>query len=202
MHDRLLTTSRKELLRGGDDGTFRELLHDYFAFAQNLEAARIKFAAHIGLSATQYMILIAIAHGSPEKPLGINQIAKRLHLSGAFVTIEVNRLVAEDLVEKKPHPTDGRRVQLFATRNGIDRLVRLATFQRPVNDALFRNLSADEFGQLAHILARLADNGHAAIKLADHLESTMDGQLPFPLRKDEAASELTESDPGGKTVPR
>lgn len=203
MLDRLLTTSRTELLRDGEDGAFRELLHDYFAFAQNLEEARIKFAAHIGLSATQYMILIAIAHGSPEKPLGINQIAKRLHLSGAFVTIEVNKLVAEGLVDKKPHPTDGRRVQLFTTRTGIDRLGRLAAFQRPVNDALFDGLSAEEFRQLAGILARLADNGHPAIKLADHLESAMDGQLPFALRKDESARELAESeagDSGGKKV--
>lgn len=205
MLDRLLTTSRTALLHDGEDGDFREFLHDYFAFAQNLEDARIKFASHIGLSATQYMILIAIAHGSPEKALGINQVAERLHLSGAFVTIEVSKLVAEGLVDKKPHPTDGRRVQLFATRIGIDRLVRLAAFQRPVNDALFDGLSTDEFKQLAGILARLADNGRAAIKLADHLESKAKGQCLFVLYEHELGAEFTESDagdPGGQKAHR
>jgi len=174
--DRLLTISRKEFLSNGSDAAFRELLHGYFAFAQNLEEARIKFASHIGLSATQYMTLIAIAHSAPERPLGINQLARRLHLSGAFVTTEVNKLVAEGLVEKKLHPTDGRRVQLYATQAGVDRLVRLAAFQRPVNDALFGGLSRAEFEQFAKILARLADNGDAAIKLAEHLESIMEDQ--------------------------
>ena len=179
MEIRLLTTSREQLLKNGEDKKFRELLHDFFAFAQSLEKARSKFATHIGLTATQYMILIAIAHSPPEKALGINQIAKRLRLSGAFVTIEVNKLVEDGLVKKKPHPSDGRRVQLFATRNGTERLASLAAFQRPVNDALFAELSRTDFDRLASIIARLAENGDAANNLADHLENIMGNNARF-----------------------
>jgi len=133
-----------------------------------------------------------VAHTPESEPVGINQIADRLHLSGAFVTIEVNKLVAEGLVDKRGHPDDGRRVQLFVTKEGVDRLTRLAAFQRPVNDALFGMLSREEFRVLSRLLGRLADNGDAAVKLASHLEATMVADMrpapetrPKPNRKRE-----------------
>src|SRR4051812_20096889 len=112
VHDALLTASKPELLDKDGDSTLRGLLYDYFAFGRSLEAARAKFANYVDLSPTQYLILIAIAHSNPDEPMGINQLATRLHLSGAFITNEVNKLVSDDLIAKSVHPADGRRVQL------------------------------------------------------------------------------------------
>jgi len=47
--------------------------------------------------------------------MGINALADRLRLSGAFITNEVNKLVSDGLIEKSTHPSDGRRVQLAVT---------------------------------------------------------------------------------------
>lgn len=172
--DVLLTASKPELLDGNSDRTLRGLLYDYFAFGRSLEAARAQFASYVDLSPTQYLILIAVAHSTDKEPMGINRIATRLYLSGAFVTIEVNKLVSSGLIEKSVHPNDGRRVQLTATREGLDRLKRLAAFQRPVNDALFGSLSREEFKLLSQLLARLAAGGDHAVKLAEHLAGTID----------------------------
>ncbi|MBN8977769.1 MAG: winged helix-turn-helix transcriptional regulator [Rhizobiales bacterium] len=174
MQSPLLTTSRPELLDDSGDQTFRELLYAYFAFGRSLDAARAKFAGYADLSTTQYLILIAVMHSRQDEPLGINQLAERLYLSGAFVTIEVNKLVSDGLIEKTTHAGDRRRVQLAVTPAGIERLTRLAAFQRPVNDALFRTLSRDEFKQLLQLLNRLAADGDQAIKLASHIERTLD----------------------------
>ena len=173
MDSPLLTTSRPELLDDGGDQTFRELLYAYFAFGRSLDAARAKFAGYAGLSTTQYLILIAVMHSRQDEPLGINQLAERLYLSGAFVTIEVSKLVTDGLIEKTTHASDRRRVQLAVTPAGIERLTRLAAFQRPVNDALFGTLSRAEFKQLLHLLNRLAADGDQAIKLASHIERTL-----------------------------
>jgi DNA-binding MarR family transcriptional regulator len=181
----LLTTSRPELLEDGGDQTFRELLYAYFAFGRSLDAARAKFAGYVDLSTTQYLILIAVMHSRRDEPLGINQLAERLYLSGAFVTIEVNKLVLDGLIEKTTHSGDRRRVQLAVTPAGIERLTRLAAFQRPVNDALFRTLSRDEFKQLLQLLNRLAADGDQAIRLASHIERTL------RLNDDEPASTTT-----------
>ncbi len=122
--------------------------------------------------------------------MGINQIATRLYLSGAFVTIEVNKLVSSGLIEKSTHPSDGRRVQLTVTREGVSRLTRLAAFQRPINDALFGTLTRDEFRVLSQLLSRLAAGGDHAVKLAEHIAATIHPDASL------------ESAPAAKALPR
>lgn len=173
MQDGSLTTSKPELLSEGHDGEFRAMLYGFFAFSHSLETARAKFARHIGLSSTQYLVLIEASRAPQAKKLGISQIAKRLRLSGAFVTIEVNKLVAEGLVEKLVPPTDGRRVLITVTKAGHDRLAGLAALQRPVNDALFEGVSREEFQLLSGLLSRLAANGDYALKLAEQIEAAL-----------------------------
>lgn len=173
VRDALLTASKPELLDKDGDRTLRGLLYDYFAFGRSLDAARARFASYVDLSPTQYLILIAIKNSTAEEPMGVNQVAERLYLSGAFVTNEINKLVSDGLIEKSPHPIDGRRVQLALTRNGVDRLVRLAALQRPVNDALFGMLTREEFEMLSQLLSRLALNADSALKLAEHVQSTL-----------------------------
>jgi DNA-binding MarR family transcriptional regulator len=171
--DALLTASKPELLDRDGDSTLRGLLYDYFAFGRSLEAAREIFASFAALSPTQYLILIAIKNSTAEEPMGVNQVAERLYLSGAFVTNEINKLVSEGLIEKSPHPDDGRRVQLSLTQHGVGRLIRLAALQRPVNDALFGMLTREEFKVLSQLLSRLASNADSALKLAEHVQATL-----------------------------
>jgi len=171
--DALLTASKAELLDKDGDRTLRGLLYDFFAFGRSLEAARAKFASYVGLSPTQYLIMIAIRNSTSDEPMGINQLAARLRLSGAFVTNEVNKLVSDDLLEKSTHPSDGRRVQLAATEKGFSLLTRLAAVQRPVNDALFGMLARDEFRLLSQLLARLAADGDRAVGFVDYFEASI-----------------------------
>ena len=171
--DALLTASRPELLDKDGDRTLRGLLYDYFAFGRSLEAARETFAGFAGLSPTQYLILIAIKNSTAQEPMGVNQVAERLYLSGAFVTNEINKLVSDGLIEKSPHPEDGRRVHLGLTQQGANCLVRLAALQRPVNDALFGMLTREEFKMLSQLLSRLASNADSALKLAEHVRARL-----------------------------
>jgi DNA-binding MarR family transcriptional regulator len=171
--DALLTASKPELLDKDGDRTLRSLLYDFFAFGRSLEAARAKFASYVGLSPTQYLILTAIKNSTLDEPMGINQLATQLRLSGAFITNEVNKLVSEGLIEKSTHPSDGRRVQLTATGQGFSLLTRLAAFQRPVNDALFGMLTRDEFRLLSQLLGRLAADGDRAVTFAEYFEASI-----------------------------
>lgn len=164
-----LTVTRSELLSGDGDLEFRAMLYDFFAFGGALEQARSHFANFAEMSAAQYLSLIVIARSPAGEPVGVNHVADRLRLSGAFATIEINKLVREGLVEKKPHPSDRRRVQLFATQLGKQKLERLAAIQRPVNDALFETLTRDEFTQLKTIMSRLAQGAPRALQLAKYL---------------------------------
>ncbi|MGY3149518.1 DNA-binding MarR family transcriptional regulator [Bradyrhizobium sp. USDA 3397] len=180
MTDALLTASKPELLDKEGDRTLRGLLYDYFAFGRSLEACREIFAGFVDLSPTQYLILIAIKNSTAEEPMGVNQVAERLYLSGAFVTNEINKLVSDGFLEKTPHPEDGRRVQLALTQRGMSLLIRLAALQRPVNDALFGMLTREEFKMLGQLLSRLASNADSALKLAVHMQATLKSQEEQP----------------------
>ncbi|MCC6140749.1 MAG: MarR family transcriptional regulator [Nitrospira sp.] len=167
-----MTVTRSVLLEEGSDTRFRDLLHAIFAFSSQLEAARARFAAFIGLSPAQYMILIAIARLAPQEA-GVAQIADRVYLSPAFVTIEINKLVKMGLVIKTPHPSDGRRVVLCTSSQGDQRLAALAEYQRPVNDALFAPLKRQDFVALHRVMTALSAGGDHALAVADFV----DGQL-------------------------
>ena len=174
MSEALLTASKPELLDRDGDRTLRGLLYDFFAFGRSLEAARGKFASYVGLSPTQYLIMIAIRNSkTADEPMGINQIAAWLRLSGAFITNEVNKLVSDGFVEKSAHPSDARRVLLSATDQGFNLMTQLAAFQRPVNDALFGMLTREEFRLLSQLLGRLAAESERAVAMAAYVEASL-----------------------------
>src|SRR5918996_568385 len=108
-----LTVSRPTLLRRGSDAQFRQLIHDLIAYGHRLDACRDAFAAIIGVSGVQYEILMLVSRADG---VSVGEVAARLHRSGAFITIEANKLAAEGILEKAADPSDGRKV-LLATNS-------------------------------------------------------------------------------------
>jgi DNA-binding MarR family transcriptional regulator len=163
---RNLTVSRPELLAGGSDQCFRQFVHDMLAFAARIQEVRSRLGQVIGLAGQKYTVLIAIAHlQDQDGGVGINEIAQHLHLSGAFVTIETNSLIKAGLVVKRTNPQDRRRVLLTITPKAAKLLDRLTTVQAPVNDALFRCLSAEDFTSLRQTVSQLVETGDEALQL-------------------------------------
>ncbi len=160
-----LTVSKPELLVHGDDQLFRQVIHDSLAFSARLQEIRNRLGETIGLTGPAYSIIIAIDHLATDGEVGVSRLSEHLHLSGAFVTIEVSKLVKSGLVAKAPHPDDGRRVLLSVTAKGLELLDELAETQRPVNDAIFDNLSAAQFQAFADIIASLVGGAKEALAL-------------------------------------
>lgn len=183
------TVSRPALLIDGSDKVFRQMVHDTLAFTARIQEVRSRFGQFLGLPGTQYTILMAIAHRQDEG-VGVNAIADHLHLSGAFVTTEINKLVAAGLVEKQAHPNDRRRVLLRITDTARDRLAKLSPIQMQGNDALFDCLDANAFQSLRTIMAQLVICGDNALRLLDYLgrlNTVKDGPGPVPARSVRAA---------------
>lgn len=167
--DAQLTTRRAELLADGQDHVFRTMLHDMLSFFARLEHVRGRFGDFIGLSGPQYTILVAIRQFQGEEGVGVKELADRLHLSGAFITIETNKLARLDLIGKVTNPKDQRRVNLSLTPRGAEALTRLAPLQCEVNDILFEPLTAQDFATLRRIIGQLDTSAGEACVHADYL---------------------------------
>ncbi|SFV08900.1 DNA-binding transcriptional regulator, MarR family [Methylobacterium sp. 174MFSha1.1] len=173
------TVSKPELMPGQNDIEFRAFIQNFLAFSARVAQCRAGFGSRIGLSGVAYTTLISIAHLEEDDGVGVSQLAEHLHLSGAFVTIEVNKLVTEGLVAKRRHERDRRRVLLSLTDEGRRRLAGLRPVLAPVNDALFGCLSAEEFRFLADLMGRLVPCGDDATALLEALadQSASEGPL-------------------------
>ena len=169
MTERRPTVSKPELTVGGTDVAFRHFIHDFLAFSALVSNIRSGFGEYLGITGIAYTTLISIAHLQGESGIGVNSVAEHLHLSGAFITTEVAKLVKAGLVPKRINAQDKRRVLLTVTAAGRTLLNDLVAIQAPVNDALFDALSAEEFVLLKRIMARLVPCGTRALALLAYL---------------------------------
>jgi len=161
------TVSRRALLIDGSDAEFRGLIHDLIAYGHKLDACRDAFAAIAGISGVQYEILMLVSRA---ESLSIGEVAERLHRSGAFITIEANKLAARGILEKASDPADGRKVLLEMNSKSEALLQRLAPYQRRINDILFESLDAKRFRALRSLAAALVADGDRAVALLDYLK--------------------------------
>lgn len=170
------TVSRPELLVEGADTEFRGLVHDLMAFAHHIEACRDGFGALAGLTGVQYEIFMVVKRfhsmaSGQAAGIGVGQVAARLHRSGAFITLEVNKLVAKGVLAKADDPADGRRVLLSVSKPGEALARSLAPVQQQVNDVLFACLDRKGFERLRALAAELVGCGDRAASLIDYLSS-------------------------------
>ena len=175
-----MTVSKPELLVEGADTEFRGLVHDLMAFAHHVETCRDGFGAIVGLTGVQYEILMAVkrfqsADGAAAG-ISVGQVAARLHRSGAFITLEVNKLVAKGVLAKADDPADGRRVLLSTGSAGEQLAHTLAPVQQQVNDVLFACLDRKRFAALRALAAELVGCGDRAAALIDYLSRGTDSR--------------------------
>jgi MarR family transcriptional regulator, organic hydroperoxide resistance regulator len=161
-----LTVSRPALLVDGSDAEFRGFIHDLIAYGHRLDSVREAFAAIAAVSPAQYEILMLVSRA---EGLSVGEVAARLHRSGAFITIEANKLAERGILEKVADPADGRRVLLRNTRKSREVLERLAPYQVRINDILFEQLGAKRFRELRALLRELVASGDRAAALLGFL---------------------------------
>src|SRR5439155_13862841 len=100
--------------------------------------------------------------------------ADHLHLSGAFITSVVGRLLNLGLIHKRADASDRRRVNLTVSAKGHAALAQLAPVQRQVNDIEFDGINREEFRFLLDIVDRMIASGDRAVALQNYLLSSLD----------------------------
>lgn len=108
-----------------------------------------------------YDVLLRLA-GAPERALRMTDLAERVGLSPSGLTRLVDRLVAKDLVRRRPDPNDGRAALASLTDPGL-RQLRLAarTHLRGIREHFTGRLSEAQLRNLASALETIAGPHHA-----------------------------------------
>lgn len=121
---------------------------------QQLMLNRIEGALKpFGLSFARFELLRLLAF-TREGRMPMASVIARLQVHPASVTSTVDRLVRDGLVERAPHPRDGRATMLELTPEGRA-IVEAATIT--LNDDIFAQpgITVDDTSDLVGILARL-----------------------------------------------
>ena len=105
--------------------------------AQQILLARVDAAlAPFGLTFARFEVLMLLDFSRIGR-LPLNKIGQRLQVHPASVTNAIDRLQQDGLVERIPHPTDGRTTLAAITRQGR-KLVRQAA--RALNEDAFTHM--------------------------------------------------------------
>ncbi len=84
----------------------------------------------------------------------LQEMAATLQLAPPTVSIAVRQLERLGWVERRPHPTDRRALQIFLTEEGEKMYRRAMTFQRRKFENLLRGLTPSERATLLDLLER------------------------------------------------
>jgi len=154
-----LSTSLKSFVKDGSDHKFRQLIYALTSLANQMAHHRRLFAAYIGVTEAQMLMMriIAETHGAT-----VGHLAQDLNVTSQFVTIEIGGLVKEDVVEKRPNEADRRSMLLNLTAKGKSLLRELAPILRKANDIHFRSLTEDRAKVLLEIIGTLISDGMSA----------------------------------------
>jgi DNA-binding MarR family transcriptional regulator len=161
-----VTTTREALLVHGSDQLFRELIGNLMTMAQQLQTLRAHLARRLGVSEPEYRVFLAVAQLQGEDGVGVGVVARHLAVSGAFVTMIVQRLARTGHVEKRPSPSDRRGVLVRLTAAGTRMMAAFAAEPQAINDALFGDISRTEFRLLSDLVRRLVGGGERALTVS------------------------------------
>lgn len=150
------TVSSSRLLHERSDQRFRQMMYDITLIAEKIQKIRGLFAAYLDMTPPQYNILMAVSHLGAVEGVEIGVIARHLHVSSPFVTMEVKQLTRRKLVEKLPNPADQRSILVRLTAQTEQAIAALTPMVQAVNDAFFGIMKKDEFLILSQLGRQLA----------------------------------------------
>ncbi|OJY38894.1 MAG: hypothetical protein BGP06_04800 [Rhizobiales bacterium 65-9] len=181
-----LTVSHKELLTAGTDDRFREVIYVFVEVLGRLATCREAFGRSIGLTGSQFAVLVGVAYRQGEDGVTIKHLSQYIHLAPTHVTTEVSRLIKLGLLDKRAAMDDRRSVRVKLTAAGEDTVVSVNRFVKRVNDILFSGVTATDLANAEEIFTKLSQNSEFAIaelKVAERSSyKTHINSKPAPLR--------------------
>ncbi|MGI9281663.1 MAG: MarR family winged helix-turn-helix transcriptional regulator [Endozoicomonas sp.] len=138
---------------------YQKLLRNLDQLSSMMTSVKKIMAEKIGLSTPQLNILLTLAEPDNTRGVNVRDVASILNVSGAFITVEVNKLVEAGYILKATNPKDRRSVLLRLTRNGKRKIDATLIELEQYNEQVFGHLSSLELDDLRNLASSLLGNG-------------------------------------------
>jgi DNA-binding MarR family transcriptional regulator len=126
--------------------------------ARHIQGRLASFAAGYGLSIPEADVLFTLRRAGPPYRLSPSAIAGSLLVPSGTMTNRLDRLEGQGLIERLPHPTDRRSMEVRLTKRGRD-LVDEAVSGHVANEQrMLAPLSERERATLDRLTARLLEH--------------------------------------------
>lgn len=136
-----------------------------------LVVCREAFGRQLGLTGSQFTVLIGVAYRQGDTGITIASLANYIGLAATHVTTEVGRLVRKDLLIKRPNESDGRSVLISLSPKGEAAVEAVSPVVRKINDLLFKNIDRKQFDTTNEFAKVLLTNTEYAIAEIRVIES-------------------------------
>jgi DNA-binding MarR family transcriptional regulator len=170
-----LTISHRQILTKGRDDEFRQTIYLIVQVLSRLEVCRAAFGRALGLTGSQFAVLIGVAYQQGETGVKINSLSKYVQLASTHVTTEVGVLSRRGLLIKHVGVEDRRSVLVKLSPEGEAAVERVAPFLRRVNDQLFNEISREQITRLREIFTTLSFNSEFALAEVRRYEREREG---------------------------
>jgi DNA-binding MarR family transcriptional regulator len=117
-HTKVITKNEYEVL-----AEFRYTLRRFMSFSD-------KAAEEIGLTPHQHQALLAIKGFPGREQITVGELSERLQIKHHSAVGLVDRLEAEDLIDRSPGQNDRRQVFISLTDHGLSILEKLSSIHR------------------------------------------------------------------------
>ena len=167
------TVTLPQLLVGGSDHVFRELIALLYASIGQLQSMRRELATALGVGTTDLSVLLALYHLSVEERVGIRAIAEHLRMAATNVTATVSDLHSKGWLLKRADPDDGRAVSIELSATARRKLDEFASRCAAMNDAWFGGLSRHDMQRVIAFFRRLEDQYGDARAIAQGMSRSL-----------------------------
>jgi DNA-binding MarR family transcriptional regulator len=164
-----LLVSNPKLVVDGSDLQFRRLIHNFLLFGSRLQKLNTRIAGLLGLTETDFTIVMSIRHLEKDGRPNVSQLADYLNLSSPLITNRVTGLIKQGLLAKQAANSD-RRVMLLSLTLAARALIGEKSAQiAQLNDLAMAAVSRDTMNKLIPLLAKMAEDVETASGFAEFL---------------------------------
>jgi DNA-binding MarR family transcriptional regulator len=159
------------MLVDGSDETFRHVLYLMMLASSRLATFREAVGKVIGLTGSQYLVLIGTAHYQGAPGVTIRDLTQSVLMAPTHVTTAVGALIRMGLLRKRPNFEDGRSVLVSLTEKGSGAMEAIAPIRLAFNDAFFVGIERRTLLAVMGFLERIVQNSERALPLLESVRN-------------------------------